>query len=253
MGLGIGANLPRQRLRWPPRHRSMPGSAVPPHATVARCGESAALRARRLRSQRPERLRRSRRRSLRACSEVLAMQLANALPHKVGVRSSSLDPRPPSVQPWSHHRRRDYVCRLGIEEFVVRACRPEDVSAVLELWRQGRSEHATTTDRLGDVQQLLSNTPGSLLVADADGAILGALIAAWDGWRGNMYRLVVRVEDRRRGIGLALVRAGEDHLRRQGASRVTALVAYEDELAAAFWEAAGYPRDRQIGRRVRNL
>jgi hypothetical protein len=46
---------------------------------------------------------------------------------------------------------------------------------------------------------------------------------------------------------------GEEHFRRQGAHRITALVGYEDEVASAFWESAGYPRDRQIGRRVRNL
>jgi ribosomal protein S18 acetylase RimI-like enzyme len=68
-----------------------------------------------------------------------------------------------------------------------------------------------------------------------------------------MYRLAVRREHRRRGIALALVRAGEEHLCGQGASRITALVAFEDEAAAAFWESAGYPQDREIGRRVRNL
>lgn len=136
---------------------------------------------------------------------------------------------------------------------MVRECRRRDVPAVLELWQQSRSGHATTTDRLDDVQRLLGHTAGSLFVADADGAILGTLIAGWDGWRGNMYRLAVRFEDRRRGIGLALVRAGEEHLRRQGASRVTALVAYEDEVATAFWEYAGYPRDPEMSRRVRNL
>jgi ribosomal protein S18 acetylase RimI-like enzyme len=142
---------------------------------------------------------------------------------------------------------------LTVEGYVVRACTRQDVSAVLELWQQARSEHATTADRLDDVQRLLAHTAASLLVADGDGVILGALIAGWDGWRGNMYRLAVRFEDRRRGIGLALVRAGEEHLRRQGAARVTALVAYEDEVAAAFWESAGYPQDHEIGRRVRNL
>jgi hypothetical protein len=65
-------------------------------------------------------------------------------------------------------------------------------------------------------------------------------IAAWDGWRGNMYRLVVIREHRRRGIDRALVRAGEEYLRRQGAYRITALVAQEDEAASAFWESAGY-------------
>lgn len=142
---------------------------------------------------------------------------------------------------------------MSDRDFVVRACRPQEGSVVLELWQQARSEHASTVDRLEDVQQLLSGAAGSLLVADADGAILGALIAAWDGWRGNMYRLAVRFEHRRRGVGLALVRAGEEHLRRQGARRITALVGYGDEVASAFWESAGYPQDHEIGRRVHNL
>jgi ribosomal protein S18 acetylase RimI-like enzyme len=146
-----------------------------------------------------------------------------------------------------------YVRRLTDQDFIVRAARAQEASDILELWRQARSEHATTSDRLEDVQRLLAETPGSLLVADSDGVILGALIAAWDGWRGNMYRLAVRFEHRRRGIGLALVRAGEEDMRRQGARRITALVGYKDEVAAAFWESAGYPQDLEIGRRVRNL
>jgi GNAT superfamily N-acetyltransferase len=68
-----------------------------------------------------------------------------------------------------------------------------------------------------------------------------------------MYRLAVRDERRREGIGIALTRAGEDYLRRRGARRVTALAAFEDEVAAGFWESAGYPLDQAIGRRVRNL
>ena len=91
------------------------------------------------------------------------------------------------------------------------------------------------------------------MVAEDQGEIVGVLIAAWDGWRGNLYRLAVREDRRRRGIGLALIRAGEEYLRGRGARRVTALVAFEDESAGGFWDAAGYPRDREIGRRVRNL
>lgn len=124
---------------------------------------------------------------------------------------------------------------------------------MLELWEQTRSEHASTPDSLDDVQRLLSKDANSLLVAETNDSIMGALIAASDGWRGNMYRLAVHVEHRRQGIGLALVRAGEQHLRRQGANRITALVAYEDEAASSFWENAGYPQDQEIGRRVRNL
>lgn len=147
----------------------------------------------------------------------------------------------------------DYGCCLPALDFVVRPCRTNEASAVLELWEQTRSEHATMPDRPDDVRRLLSHDAGSLLVADVDGAILGALIAGSDGWRGNMYRLAVRAEHRRMGIGLALVRAGEQHLRKRGANRVTVLVAYEDDIAVSFWEAAGYPQDHEIGRHVRNL
>jgi ribosomal protein S18 acetylase RimI-like enzyme len=142
---------------------------------------------------------------------------------------------------------------LSEREYTIRAARPAEAPAILDLWAGARSTHATTPDRIEYVHRLLAETPGSLLIADASGALVGALIAAWDGWRGNMYRLAVLREHRRRGVGLALVRAGEEHLRQQGAHRITALVGYEDEVASAFWESAGYPRDRQIGRRVRNL
>jgi ribosomal protein S18 acetylase RimI-like enzyme len=108
-------------------------------------------------------------------------------------------------------------------------------------------------DRTSEVERLVAESPAALLVAERDEEIVGVLIAAWDGWRGNMYRLAVRDGHRRDGIGLALIRAGEDYLRGRGAARVTALVAFDDEAAAGFWDAAGYPLDREIGRRVRNL
>jgi ribosomal protein S18 acetylase RimI-like enzyme len=142
---------------------------------------------------------------------------------------------------------------LNGEEITVRRCQQEDAPAVLDLWGQARSEHASTADRPEDVERLITSSPAALLVAERDGEIIGALIAAWDGWRGNMYRLAVRDDSRRQGIGLALARAGEDYLRRCGARRVTALVAFGDEAAAGFWEKAGYPLDQKIGRRVRNL
>ncbi|HMC50858.1 MAG TPA: GNAT family N-acetyltransferase [Solirubrobacterales bacterium] len=138
-------------------------------------------------------------------------------------------------------------------EVTVHRCEREDAQAVLDLWSQERSEHASTADRLEDVERLIEDSPAALLVAERDGEIVGALIAAWDGWRGNMYRLAVSKEHRREGIGTALTRAGEECLLSRGVRRVTALVAFDDEAAGAFWESAGYPRDQEIGRRVRNL
>jgi ribosomal protein S18 acetylase RimI-like enzyme len=103
------------------------------------------------------------------------------------------------------------------------------------------------------MERLVDDSPAALFVAESGGAIVGTVIAAWDGWRGNFYRLAVDSGQRRAGIGIALVRAGEEYLRERGARRVTALVALEDGLAGSFWDAAGYPHDEEIGRRVHNL
>jgi ribosomal protein S18 acetylase RimI-like enzyme len=71
----------------------------------------------------------------------------------------------------------------------------------VELWAEARSAHASTADRLDDVERLIADSPAALLVAERGDQIVGALIAGWDGWRGNMYRLTVRESRRREGIG----------------------------------------------------
>jgi ribosomal protein S18 acetylase RimI-like enzyme len=135
----------------------------------------------------------------------------------------------------------------------VRAAGPADIPAVLTLWARARSAAASTPDTPEALERLLATDPGALLVAEAGGAIVGVIVAAWDGWRGNVYRLAVDPPHRRRGVGVALVRAGERRLEQQGARRVTALVAHDEADAVGLWAAAGYARDEAIARFVRNL
>jgi ribosomal protein S18 acetylase RimI-like enzyme len=133
-----------------------------------------------------------------------------------------------------------------------RAATAKDVQPILDLWAASRSGHAETPDSAEAIRTLLTTDPGSLLVAD-DGEVIGALIAAFDGWRGNMYRLAVRADRRREGIARRLVQHGEARLRQKGAPKATALVGRGDEDAEALWRAAGYPDDVKIGRWVRSL
>jgi ribosomal protein S18 acetylase RimI-like enzyme len=135
----------------------------------------------------------------------------------------------------------------------VRPAEAADLPKVLALWEEARSEAASVPDTQDALDTLVAHTPDALLVAELDGDVVGAVIAAWDGWRGNIYRLAVRRECRRLGIGLQLVRAGEQRLRDKGVRRVTALVVTEELGAAALWKAAGYEQDSAVVRFVRNL
>jgi ribosomal protein S18 acetylase RimI-like enzyme len=135
----------------------------------------------------------------------------------------------------------------------IRSAVAADVAAVLELWSRARSCGASTADDQAVVRRLLKRDPEALLVAELDGELVGTLVAGWDGWRGNMYRLAVAPERRRQGIAAQLVQEGERRLLAQGASRVTALAWRQDTLASSLWTAVGYEDDSGIGRFVRNL
>jgi ribosomal protein S18 acetylase RimI-like enzyme len=132
----------------------------------------------------------------------------------------------------------------------IRPARAADAQAVLEIWRSAGSR-PSVSDSAAALERLLATDATSLLVAELDGELVGTLIAGWDGWRGNMYRLAVLPEHQRRGIAGALVDEGEQLLRRKGAPRFSAIVVHEKDAAAAFWRAAGYGRQDDVGRWVK--
>src|SRR4051794_26029018 len=145
-------------------------------------------------------------------------------------------------------RRRHDVDVVSDDQPTVREARESDIGGVLELWAAARSVQAKTADTPEVLERLVADRPGSLLVAVLEGCIIGALIATWDGWRGNLYRLAVREEHRRRGVALRLVREGERRLVARGARRISVLAGRDDAIAAELWTAAGYDRDKEIGR-----
>ena len=134
----------------------------------------------------------------------------------------------------------------------IRDARLADVEAVLQLWRQAGAT-PSVTDTADDLRRALAAGPANVLVADVDGRLVGSIIGAFDGWRGNIYRLAVDPGYRRRGIARALVAEVEQRLARHGAKRITALVEKAIPWATGFWPAVGYGLDNRIVRHVRSL
>jgi ribosomal protein S18 acetylase RimI-like enzyme len=135
----------------------------------------------------------------------------------------------------------------------IRAATTEDIPAVLALWSAATVEPSATDDADG-VATLLGVDPESLLLAtDDDGTLVGTVIAAWDGWRGTMYRLAVLPALRRQGIAGQLVDEGERRLRAKGARRFHLIVVAGVVPAQAFWSAAGYERQQARLRYVKTF
>ena len=134
----------------------------------------------------------------------------------------------------------------------VRPAGADDVEAVLALWRAAGSAPSVTDDA-GSVAALLAHDPGALLVAvDDDGRVVGSLVAAWDGWRGHLYRMAVLPDVRRRGIACALVAAGEERLAALGCRRIDAIVLADEPDARSLWAAVGYHEQLDVTRWVKS-
>jgi ribosomal protein S18 acetylase RimI-like enzyme len=104
------------------------------------------------------------------------------------------------------------------------------------------------------VATLLGVDPESLLLAIADdGAVVGTVVAGWDGWRGTMYRLAVLPALRRQGIARQLVEEGERRLQALGARRFHLIVVAGVAPAQAFWAAAGYEQQQDRLRYVKTF
>jgi ribosomal protein S18 acetylase RimI-like enzyme len=137
----------------------------------------------------------------------------------------------------------------GMPDWTIRTGAERDIASVLSLW-EAAGGLPTVTDTHEGLSRLLAADPQALLVAERDGAVIGSLIAVWDGWRGSFYRLAVHPDLRRQGLAAALLRKGEHRLRERGAARLTAIVAQDDSAATGFWQAAGYARQRDRTRFV---
>ena len=140
-------------------------------------------------------------------------------------------------------------------EAIIRPARFEEVEQVLGLWREAETTPSVTDNREA-VLKLLTEPTAVLLVAETDGRLMGTVIGGWDGWRGNIYRLVVAPGYRRRGLARRLVAEADRSLHRMGAKRITALVEGDHPWATGFWDslaASGYRYDEGMRRYVKTL
>jgi ribosomal protein S18 acetylase RimI-like enzyme len=126
---------------------------------------------------------------------------------------------------------------------------------VLSLWQRSGAI-PSPTDTLEELQRLVrsdAHADGFLVAVQRD-VVVGSVIGGWDGWRGNIYRLAVAPEARRRGLARRLVREAERVMRAKSARRLSALVERHEAHAVGFWDALadrGWSRDEGMTRYIK--
>ena len=73
-----------------------------------------------------------------------------------------------------------------------RTATADDAERILRFWHESGASTGAT-DHEEHVRRVVANPAAVLILAVVDDEIIGTLLGTFDGWRGNMYRLVVAI------------------------------------------------------------
>jgi len=89
-------------------------------------------------------------------------------------------------------------------------------------------------------------------VAVADSAVVGTVMAGYDGHRGWIYSVAVAPSHRRQGIGSKLVAHAERALTGKGCVKINLQILEGNEKVSGFYASLGYSVEKRVnmGKRI---
>ena len=123
---------------------------------------------------------------------------------------------------------------------------PRVTSVAVRVATEGDLAHADVGGPIGEYRPqlaaIMNRGTGAVLVAEADGAIVGRITIDTAGRQADISGFVVVEAFRRRGVGTRLMDAAEAEARRRRCKRLRLTVAKDNDAALALYAARGYGR-----------
>ena len=119
-------------------------------------------------------------------------------------------------------------------------------SQVVALWEKVFGYEAAHNKPSLSIDKKLAADDGLFFVAVAGDAVVGTIMAGYDGHRGWIYSVAVAPSHRRQGIGSSLVAHAERALTRQGCVKINLQIMEGNESVAAFYAKLGYAVEKRI-------
>jgi ribosomal protein S18 acetylase RimI-like enzyme len=129
---------------------------------------------------------------------------------------------------------------------LIRTFQDADAAAVAALWGEvfaGERPHNDAPRIFAEKREV---QPELFFVAELDGAVVGTVLAGYDGHRGWLYRVAVNPRVQRSGIGTALVRHAEAALIALGCPKVNLQVRSRNAAVIAFYRKLGWEVEELI-------
>ena len=133
----------------------------------------------------------------------------------------------------------------------IRPYEPADEDQVVALWQRCGLTRPWNDPRK-DIRRKRAVRRDLFLVGVLDGAVVGTVMAGYDGHRGWIYYLGVDPDHQRRGFGRLLMEEAETRLRAAGCPKINLQVRTSNTAVVAFYQSMGYALDEvvSLGKRL---
>ncbi len=117
---------------------------------------------------------------------------------------------------------------------------------VVALWQQAFGYDTAHNVPSLAIDKKLAVNDGLFFVATDKKAVIGTVLAGYDGHRGWLYSVAVHADYRRHGLGSSLVRHAEQALIGLGCMKINLQINSSNEAVVGFYEALGYGVEPRI-------
>ncbi len=133
----------------------------------------------------------------------------------------------------------------------IRPYAPDDEMQVVQLWNDCGLV-VPWNDPHRDIRRKLDVQPEFFLVGGLADRIVATVMAGYDGHRGWINYLAVRVDHQHTGIGKRMLEAAEMRLRAAGCPKINVQVRRTNAKVIEFYKKTGYAPDEvvSLGKRL---
>ncbi|UII69535.1 GNAT family acetyltransferase [Pseudomonas sp. HN11] len=117
---------------------------------------------------------------------------------------------------------------------------------VVALWQQAFGYDTAHNVPALAIDKKLAVNDGLFFVATDKKAVIGTILAGYDGHRGWLYSVAVHADYRRHGLGSSLVRHAEQALTALGCMKINLEITGGNDAVVGFYEALGYGVEPRI-------
>ena len=136
----------------------------------------------------------------------------------------------------------------------IRVFKKSDSKSVIKLWKDCFAYYSSPHNKPEiSLKVKLKHKDGLLFIAAEGSAIVGSVMAGFDGHRGWIYSMAVTPEYRTKGLGSRLLKHAEKELKKRGAPKINLQVMPDNEGVVKFYEKNGYNVEPRIsmGKRLK--